>query len=77
MRDVLVLTLPEIEEGVMRVIQSRPSHRGKFIGAIEFLVDNAATDERLRLRANVTFFDKQETARKYHEALTKPKEDAA
>lgn len=73
MKEVVCLVLPELEEAVMRLIASRPSHVRKFVGAIEFFVDPTNPKEELRIRANVALFNTQAMAHAYHEELVNPK----
>ncbi len=65
MKQVVVVTGPELQEAALQYLGKRQSLQGRFVGAIHLISDSSATDARLRIRANVVTFDTEKLARAY------------
>lgn len=72
MRSVVVLTGPEMQAGILREVQSRPSLKGKFVGAVHLIADPLEQKAELRIRAQVVLFDTEGAARAYAQGNPKP-----
>lgn len=64
MKEVIVVSGPEVQEAVLKMLGNRRTLAGKFVGAVH-LVSDPEADPALRIRANVVLFDTEKAAREY------------
>ncbi len=65
MKQVVILSGPELQEAALQYLARRKSLEGRHVAAIHLISDSSATDPRLRIRANVVTFDTEKLARAY------------